>query len=133
MRVLLVEDDPVGRRLMRSYLEKWGHDVTVAEDGVAGWEHFLAEEFPVVVSDWMMPEMDGLELVRRIRAVQNGKDGKRPGYVFVILITAKTESADVAEGIEAGADDFVRKPVDEEELRIRLWEAERVIGLHAEP
>lgn len=126
MRVLLVEDDAVSRRLLRSYLEKWGHEVTEAEDGAAAWALFEDREFPVVVSDWMMPQMDGLDLVRRVRS--------RPaqGYVYVILITSKTQTADVAEGIEAGADEFVCKPVEREDLRVRLWEAERIIGLHDE-
>jgi DNA-binding response OmpR family regulator len=77
----------------------------------------------------MLPEMDGLELVRRIRA---GRPEPPPGYVYVILITAKTGAADVAEGVEAGADEFVRKPVDRDDLRVKLWEAERVVRLQKE-
>jgi two-component system, NtrC family, sensor kinase len=126
VRVLLVEDDAVSRRLLRSYLEKWGHEVTEAEDGAVAWQRFQAGEFPVVVSDWMMPEMDGLELVRRIRSSGNA------GYVYVILITARTQAADVAEGVEAGADEFIRKPVDRDDLRVKLWEAERVVRLQEE-
>ena len=121
-----MEDDAVSRRLLRSWLEKWGHDVTEAEDGAAAWEQFTSGEFPVVVSDWMMPEMDGVDLVRKIRAAGSA------GYVYVILITARTEPADVAEGVEAGADEFVRKPVDRDDLRAKLWEAERVVQLQAE-
>lgn len=121
-----MEDDAVSRRLLRSWLEQWGHEVTEAEDGAAAWERFSAGEFPVVVSDWMMPEMDGVDLVRKIRAAGN------TGYVYVILITARTEAADVAEGVEAGADEFVRKPVDRDDLRAKLWEAERVVRLQAE-
>jgi DNA-binding response OmpR family regulator len=97
--------------------------VTEAEDGAAAWERFSAGGFPVVVSDWMMPEMDGVDLVRKIRAAGSA------GYVYVILITARTEPADVAEGVEAGADEFVRKPVDRDDLRAKLWEAERVVRL----
>lgn len=121
-----MEDDAVSRRLLRSWLEKWGHEVIEAEDGAVGWERFTAGEFPVVVSDWMMPEMDGVELVRKIRAAGSA------GYVYVILITARTEPADVAEGVEAGADEFVRKPVDQGDLRVKLWEAERVVRLQEE-
>ena len=121
-----MEDDAVSRRLLRSWLEKWGHDVTEAEDGAVAWERFSAGEFPVVVSDWMMPEMDGVEFVRKIRAAGSA------GYVYVILITARTEPADVAEGVEAGADEFVRKPVDRDDLRAKLWEAERVVRLQEE-
>lgn len=121
-----MEDDAVSRRLLRSWLEKWGHEVTEAEDGAAAWERFSAGEFPVVVSDWMMPEMDGVEFVRKIRAAGSA------GYVYVILITARTEPADVAEGVEGGADEFVRKPVDRDDLRAKLWEAERVVRLQEE-
>ena len=71
-----------------------------------------------------MPELDGLELIRRIRA----RDGA--GYVYVILLTAKAQKEDVVEGMEAGADDFVAKPFDRDELRVRLWEGERMIQLH---
>jgi CheY-like chemotaxis protein len=129
VKVLLVEDDSVSRRLLRSYLENSGHDVIEAADGAAAWDLFCAGDFPIVVSDWMMPEMDGVELVRRIRA---GQADRSPGYVYVILITAKTGAADVAEGVEAGADEFVRKPVDRDDLRTKLWEAERVVKLQEE-
>ena len=121
-----MEDDAVSRRLLRSWLENWGHEVTEVEDGAAAWERFSAGEFPVVVSDWMMPEMDGVEFVRKIRAAGSA------GYVYVILITARTAPADVAEGVEAGADEFVRKPVDRDDLRAKLWEAERVVQLQEE-
>ena len=121
-----MEDDAVSRRLLRSWLEKWGHEVTEAEDGAVAWERFSVGEFPVVVSDWMMPEMDGVEFVRKIRAAGSA------AYVYVILITARTEPADVAEGVEAGADEFVRKPVDRDDLRAKLWEAERVVQLQEE-
>lgn len=123
MRVLVVEDDAVSRKLLTRYLEQWGHEVTAAEDGEEGWELFQGEQFPIVVSDWIMPRSDGVELVRRIRA------GRWPGYVYVVLLTSKTDKADVAEGIEAGADEFVRKPNDREELQVKLWEAERVVRL----
>src|SRR5207244_122149 len=67
MRVLMAEDDPVSRRLLQTYLEKWGHDVTVATDGMEAWRSFEAGDFWVVISDWTMPELDGVELIRRIR------------------------------------------------------------------
>ena len=122
----MVEDDAVSRKLLCRSLEQWGHEVTAAEDGEEAWELFSAEQFPVVVSDWIMPRTDGVELVRRIRR------GTWPGYVYVILLTSKTDKADVAEGIEAGADEFVRKPIDREELQVKLWEAERVVRLQEE-
>jgi DNA-binding response OmpR family regulator len=126
MKILIADDDAVSRRLLQSYLEKWGHQVSVAEDGAAAWRAFEAEPFPIVISDWMMPGMDGVELLRRIRA--HG----RAGYVYTILVTARAQKEDVVEGMEAGADDFVTKPFDRDELRVRLRAGERIIGLEQE-
>ena len=123
MRVLIAEDDLISRRLLQSSLEKWGHDVVTATDGAEAWRLFEAGEFPIVISDWMMPEMDGVELVRRIRSCQ------RPGYVYTILLTAKSQKEELIQGMEAGADDFVTKPFDREELRVRLRAGERIIHL----
>src|SRR5205085_105213 len=80
----------------------------------AAWQRFQDEEFPIVITDWMMPGVDGLELIRRIRA------HPRPGYVYAILLTALSQKADLVQGMEAGADDFLSKPFDREELRVRL-------------
>lgn len=123
MKVLIADDDPVSRRLLRAHLERWGHEVTEAEDGAEAWRLFQAEAFPLVVSDWVMPGMDGPDLVRHVRGFQ------RPGYVYVILLTARTQKADVVEGMEAGANDFVTKPFDREELRVRVRAGERIIEL----
>ena len=73
MKVLVAEDDPVSRRLLQSYLERWGHEVVTAENGTAAWALFENENYPIVISDWMMPEMDGLELIGRIRALVEAK------------------------------------------------------------
>jgi sigma-B regulation protein RsbU (phosphoserine phosphatase) len=123
MRVLIAEDDPVARRLLQKTLEGWGYQVVVAEDGLEAWRLFQENEFSLVVSDWMMPAMDGEELVRRIRGCG------RPGYVFIILLTAKSQRREVLEGMAAGADDCVVKPFDPDELRARLRAAERIIRL----
>jgi signal transduction histidine kinase len=123
VKVLIAEDDPVSRRLLQSHLEKWGHEVVAARNGVEAWERFQAGGFHIVISDWMMPELDGLELIRRIRA------GRHPGYVYAILLTARSQKEDVIEGMEAGADDFVTKPFDREELRVRLRAGERIVHL----
>ena len=82
-----------------------------SDNGAEAWSLFETGTYPLVVTDWMMPEMDGPELIRRIRACP------APGYVYVILLTAHTQKADVVHGMEAGADDFVTKPFDREELR----------------
>jgi signal transduction histidine kinase len=123
MKVLIAEDDPISRRLLQGHLEKWGHVVTAAADGEEAWRLFQQGSYPLVISDWIMPSIDGPELVRRIRADQ------RPGYVYVILLTAKAQKADVVQGMEAGADDFVAKPFDHEELRVRVRQGERIVRL----
>lgn len=123
MKVLIADDDPVSRRLLQSYLQKWGYEVTVAVNGADAWRRFEGEEFPLVISDWMMPEMDGPELIRRIRA------GTRPNYVYTILLTARSQKEDLVQGMEAGADDFVSKPFHHDELRARLRAGERIINL----
>ena len=124
MKVLIADDDAINRRLLQTHLEKWGHEVTAATDGARAWQLFQeVGSFSLVISDWMMPQMDGPELVRLIRA------GERPGYVYVILLTAKAQKADVVAGMEAGADDFVAKPFDPEELRVRVRQGERIVRL----
>src|SRR5689334_21911305 len=104
MKVLVAEDDAVVRRLLQSYLLAWGHDVELADDGAQAWALFLGGEFSLVISDWIMPGLDGLELVRRIRAHY------RPGYVYVILPTGKSQREDIVRGMEVGADYFMAKP-----------------------
>ena len=87
MKVLIADDSMVMRRLLQNCLQTWQYEVVEAEDGAQAWELFQAEDFQIVVSDWMMPEMDGLELVRRIRGAE-----KQAGYVFVLLLTAQGET-----------------------------------------
>ena len=123
MKVLIAEDDAVSRRLLQNHLEKWGHEVVVARDGGEAWGLFEGGEFFFVVTDWMMPEMDGVELIRRIR----GRPDK--GYPFVILLTGRSQMEDLVLGMEAGADDFVCKPFDHNELRVRVRAGERIIQL----
>lgn len=123
MKVLIAEDEPVSRRLLQGHLQQWGHQVAAAEDGAAAWRLFQGEEFPLVLSDWIMPHMDGLELIRHIRALPTG------AFTYIILLTAKTQKQDVIDGLEAGANDFVSKPFDQGELRVRLRAGERIIEL----
>jgi signal transduction histidine kinase len=123
MRLLIADDDLVTRRLLTGFLTRWGHEVVEAVDGAQAWELFQQEEFPIVISDWVMPNMDGLEFIRRIRAAE------REAYVYAILVTSKSEKSDIVAGMEAGADDFIVKPFDREELRVRLREGERIIRL----
>jgi two-component system, NtrC family, sensor kinase len=123
MKILIAEDDRVSRRLLQGLLERWGYQVVATPDGAEAWRRFQEDEFPLVISDWMMSEMDGLELIRRIRA------SEQPGYVYAILLTSLSQKKDVVKGMVAGADDFVTKPFDLEELRVRLQAGERVIRL----
>ena len=123
MKILIAEDERVSRRLLESRLKKWGYEVTAAEDGEEAWELFQKESFSMVISDWMMPKMDGLELLRRIRS------SERPGYVYTILLTARTEKEDLLAGMDSGADDFIAKPFDKDELLARLKVGLRITNL----
>ncbi len=124
MRVLIADDDPVSNRVLSATLTQLGHEVEMAGDGREAWERHLAAPASVVITDWMMPHVDGLELTRRIRALAPGR------YTWIILLTAMRGRASYLDGMEAGADDFVSKPVNEHELHARLRVAERVLGLH---
>lgn len=125
MKVLIVDDSSVMRRLLRSSLQKWGYEVSEAVDGAQAWELFCREPFPLVLTDWLMPELDGLELTRRIRACE------LPSYVYIILLTAKSEKEDLVAAMDAGADDFLVKPFDSDELRVRMREGKRIIELES--
>jgi two-component system NtrC family sensor kinase len=123
VKVLIAEDDTVSRHLLQSYLQQWGHRVVAAPDGAAAWRLFQEQAFPFVLSDWVMPEMDGLALIRHIRDLPNG------AYTYIILLTARTQKQHVIAGLEAGANDFVTKPFDRGELRVRVHAGERIIEL----
>jgi two-component system, NtrC family, sensor kinase len=123
MKVLVAEDSAMMQRLLLRSLEKWSYEVSLASDGAEAWELFQQDQHPLVLTDWMMPQVDGLELTRRIRA------SGQPGYVYIILLTAKSEKEDLVRAMDAGADDFLSKPFDQEELRVRVREGERIILL----
>ena len=132
MRILIAEDAPVARHLLQQYLQEWGHEVVATRNGVEAWQYFTRGDFPIVLSDWMMPEMDGLELVHRIRATP------RQGYVYIILLTARSETEDVVRGMDAGADDFISKPFAHEEQAVvsrsgQVEAARRIVWQFAEP
>ncbi len=113
MKILIAEDHELTRFKLQSDLEKWGHVVVAAQDGAEGWELFQKEEFALVITDWLMPHIDGLELVRRIRGAE------RPNYVYIIMLTSKAEKHDLVTGMGAGADDFLAKPFYRDELHVR--------------
>ncbi len=126
MKILIAEDHELTRFKLQSDLEKWGHSVVAAQDGAEAWELFQKEEFSLVITDWMMPHVDGVELVRRIR----GAD--RPNYVYVIMLTSKAEKHDIVTGMNAGADDFLGKPFHRDELKVRLRAGARITKLNRE-
>jgi sigma-B regulation protein RsbU (phosphoserine phosphatase) len=123
MRILIAEDERITRATLARHLEGWGHSVTATEDGEKAWEHFKAGGFDIVVTDWEMPLLSGLELVKRIR------ESAAATYVYVLMLTSRIDKSDIVSGIEAGADDFVSKPFDREELRVRLLAGERIVRL----
>ena len=127
MRILIAEDDPVSRRVLEAMLHKWKHDVVVTTDGVQAWERLQCEDAPkLAVLDWMMPGMDGVEVCRRVREAS----GKQQTYI--ILLTARGQSQNVVAGLQAGADDYVVKPFDREELHARLQAGIRIVGLQSD-
>ncbi|MCF3648243.1 response regulator [Synoicihabitans lomoniglobus] len=122
MQILAVEDDPVARRVLRQALKKLGHEVIEAEDGEAGLDALEREKVRVIVCDWIMPQMDGLEFCRRVR------DRPAEDYVYFILLTSRTASTEnEREAADAGVDDFLSKPLDVNELWMRLRVAERIL------
>lgn len=122
MKILAAEDDPVARAVLRRALHRLGHDVVEASDGEQAWEMLLREPVRVLVSDWQMPRLDGLELCQRIRG-RIGSD-----YVYFILLTASgATEANQRAAADAGVDDFLTKPLDLSELWTRLRVAERIL------
>jgi two-component system cell cycle response regulator len=124
MRILAAEDNPIFQSVLRSMLTKWGYDAIVVHNGIEAWQVLQSPDAPrLAILDWMMPGMDGVEVCRRVRA-----DLREP-YVYILLLTARTEAQDLVEGMEAGADDYLTKPFNAHELRVRLRAGRRIIDL----
>jgi type IV pilus assembly protein PilB len=126
MDILVVEDDPISGLVLSTALEDLGHSVMIRGNGMEAWQLLQADTFDIVISDWMMPKMDGLDLCRHIRA--RGVST----YIYVILLTVKGTSEDRVEALNAGADDFLVKPLDPAELVGRLEVARRILAMKAE-
>lgn len=124
MNVLVVDDEPSTVTLVASVVKKSGHEVTMAADGEQAWQLVRQKPVDLIVSDWMMPGLEGPELCRMVRKLAREK------YVYIILLTSLSSRERFLEGMQAGADDFMRKPVDVEELNARLEAAQRILGLH---
>ncbi|WP_152618457.1 PP2C family protein-serine/threonine phosphatase [Leisingera sp. ANG-Vp] len=125
-RVLVVDDSRLQRRILVASLKKWGFEVVEAESGEAAMEICQAETPDLILSDWMMPGMNGLEFCRAFRN-RSSED-----YAYFILLTSKSEKNEVAEGLDAGADDFLTKPVSSDELRARISAGERILRMQRE-
>lgn len=124
MRILIAEDDILSRRLLETRLNSWGYEVVVTENGEQAWVEVQKDSAPrLAIIDWMMPHLDGLEVCRLIRA------RNITPYIYVILLTARDSKEDTTQGFAAGADDYILKPFDHEELRARIKVGERILAL----
>jgi two-component system, cell cycle response regulator len=127
MRILIAEDDKVSRRLLEVHLGKWGYEVVSACDGNEAWRILDSGAAPrLAILDWMMPGLDGSELCRRVRLA-----GKEP-YTYIILLTALSGEENLCAGMDAGADDYLTKPLRVNELRVRLRAGRRIVDLQDE-
>ena len=127
MRILIAEDDPVSRRVLQAHLSKWGYEVVVTTDGAEAWSALQGSDPPsLAILDWMMPSMDGTEVIRKLR------ERTDISYVYVVLLTAKSQKEDIVAGLEAGADDYLVKPFDAQELRARIRTGKRIMDLQRE-
>ena len=126
MKILIAEDDLVSRRMLEATLQKWGYELVAVTDGLAAWQALQGENPPLLaILDWMMPGMGGVEICRKVR------EASHPSPVYIILLTARASSEDVVQGLEAGANDYVTKPFNREELRARVQVGMRVVELQA--
>lgn len=120
-KVLIVDDSKAQRKLIKITVEKWGYEVEEAENGDIALEKIREDYFSVIICDWIMPGLTGPEVCQKIREEQGNS------YSYLILLTSKNESADIAEGLAAGADDFLRKPYDKVELKARIMAGMRIV------
>jgi putative two-component system response regulator len=126
MKILVVDDDELMLQMLESALRRHGHEVATATNGLLALEHLHNDPCQIVISDWEMPEMNGVELVRAIRG-----NASSSGYVYLILLTGRDGTNHVIEGLTAGADDFVTKPFNPTELSMRVRVAERILALES--
>jgi len=123
MKILTADDDAVSRKVLSAALRSFGHEVVETRDGAEAWVQYRQHHFRLIISDWMMPNMDGAELCRRVRSNPQAK------YTYVILLTSLEGKEKYLEGMEAGADDFINKPFDRDTLAARIRVAERILAL----
>ena len=126
MKILIADDDVIPRRFLQAALDKAGHKVVVAHDGVEAWQLLQRADAPrLAILDWLMPGMDGVEVCRKVRQWDCAS------YVYLILLTSKDQQEDIIAGLEAGADDYLTKPFDPQELEVRLRAGQRILDLQA--
>ena len=124
MKILVADDDPVSRTLVETHLRSWGHEVVTADDGETAWEELQKEDCPkIAILDWMMPNRDGLDSCTALRAIETDS------YVYIIFLTSRSSKKDVVKGLDAGADDYIVKPFDYNELRTRVRAGARIVEL----
>src|SRR5260370_20974431 len=129
MKILIADDSIVSRHLLDATLRKWGYEVAVACDGIEAWSVLEAEDAPkIAILDWVMPGLTGPEVCRRVREHAKDKDV----YTYILLLTSKSLKEDLIEGMESGADDYITKPFDQHELKVRLRVGTRIIELQRE-
>ena len=126
MRILIAEDDKDSRELLKRILLKQDYEVMAANDGLVAWDIFQREDIRLVITDWLMPQMGGLELCKKIRNTET------PGYVYIIVVTSKEEKKDIVRAMDVGADDYVTKPYDKGELLARVRSGQRILSLEQE-
>lgn len=126
LSILVVDDSKAQRRMLAMALKKWGYDVSEADSGEEAMDQCQTRSFDMVLSDWMMEGMSGLDFCEALRRARTG------AYSYFILLTSKSEKTEIAKGLEAGADDFLTKPVSNDELRARLRAGERILTMQRE-
>jgi sigma-B regulation protein RsbU (phosphoserine phosphatase) len=127
MKALIADDDFTYRRMLEALLAKWGYDLVVTSDGDAAWQVLQAPDAPqLAILDWMMPGKDGVEICRQIR------ESSQSDPKYIILLTSKGGKKDIVSGLDAGADDYITKPFESEELRARVQVGERILRLQSE-
>jgi diguanylate cyclase (GGDEF)-like protein len=127
MRILIAEDSGPSRLALEKTLAKWGYEVVSCRDGNCAWNELQKEDAPrMAILDWMMPGLSGPEICRLVRNQSNEQ------YTYILLLTSKAQTEELVEGMEAGADDYVTKPFDQQELHVRIHAGQRILNLHAE-
>src|SRR5579859_7890756 len=131
MRILIADDSVMSRHLLDATLRKWGYDVVVACDGLEAWNVLQQPDAPkLAILDWVMPGLTGPEVCLRVR--QQSQSKEKSTYTYILLLTSKSLKEDLIEGMEAGADDYITKPFDQHELKVRLRAGTRIIDLQRE-